>query len=79
MQYMDDTLILADPSIVNLWTIIVILKDFELASGLRVNFFKISLIGVNVDHAFLFPLVTSFTTKLRPSFQIPWVFSGSCP
>ena len=53
LQYLDDTIILEDATIDNLWTIKDILHRFELASGLCVNFSKISLTWVNYDQAFL--------------------------
>lgn len=53
LQYVDDTLILVDPSIKNLWSIKAILIDLELASDLRVNFHKSNLIVINVDPSFL--------------------------
>lgn len=46
LQYTDDTIILVDSTVVNLWTIKAILHGFELASGLRVNFINNFLIGV---------------------------------
>jgi hypothetical protein len=33
----------------NLWTLKAILRGFELSSGLKVNFWKICLMGVNVS------------------------------
>jgi hypothetical protein len=37
----------------NLWTLKAILRGFELASGLKVNFWKSCLIGVNVPNVFM--------------------------
>lgn len=53
LQYVVDTIILVDATIDNLKTIKCILRGFELASGLRVNFSKSSLIEVNCDQTFL--------------------------
>jgi hypothetical protein len=53
IQYADDTLFLGEPSVQNLWTIKTILRCFELASVLKVNFFKSSIMGVNVNSEFL--------------------------
>lgn len=50
---MDDTIILVDASFESLWTIKAILCAFELTSDVRVNFSKISLIGVNSNPDFL--------------------------
>jgi hypothetical protein len=54
LQYADDTLCIGDPSVENLWALKAVLRGFELASGLRVNFWKSCLIGVNVSNDFLF-------------------------
>ncbi|GAU34029.1 hypothetical protein TSUD_16170 [Trifolium subterraneum] len=45
LQYADDTLCIGEVSVDNLWTLKAILRGFELASGLKVNFWKSSLIG----------------------------------
>jgi hypothetical protein len=37
----------------NLWTLKAVLRAFELASGLKVNFWKSSIIGVNVPNDFM--------------------------
>jgi hypothetical protein len=53
LQYADDTLCIGEASMENLWTLKAILRGFELASGLKVNFWKSCLIGVNVQNAFM--------------------------
>lgn len=53
LQYADDTLLVVDPTMENLFSIKAIFRGFEWALKLRVNFFKSSLIGVNVDFSFL--------------------------
>ncbi|GAU37373.1 hypothetical protein TSUD_22470 [Trifolium subterraneum] len=53
LQYADDTLFLGEASLENLWTLKTILRCFELASGLKVNFAKSSVMGVNVSADFL--------------------------
>jgi hypothetical protein len=37
----------------NLWALKAILRGFEMASGLKVNFWKSCLVGVNVSNEFL--------------------------
>jgi hypothetical protein len=37
----------------NLWTLKAILRGFELASGLKVNFWKNCLIGINMEDSFM--------------------------
>jgi hypothetical protein len=53
LQYADDTLCIGKPTVENLWAIKALLRGFEMASGLKINFFKSSLIGVNVDNEFM--------------------------
>jgi hypothetical protein len=53
LQYADDTLCIGEPSIENLWMLKVILRGFELVSGLKVNFWKSSLMGINVSQNFI--------------------------
>lgn len=53
LQYADDTLLVGKASYHNLWDLKAILRSFELVSGLKVNFHKSGLFGINVDEAFL--------------------------
>lgn len=53
LQYADDTLLVGEASWVNLWVMKAVLRNFELVSGLKVNFQKTRVIGVNVDDEFL--------------------------
>jgi hypothetical protein len=53
LQYADDTLCIGEASVQNLWTIKSILRGFHLASGLKVNFGKSCLMGVNVHSEFV--------------------------
>lgn len=53
LQYANDTLPVADSTIENLWSIREIFRSFELASRIRVSFFKSLLIWINVDSSFL--------------------------
>ncbi|MCI16022.1 LINE-1 reverse transcriptase like, partial [Trifolium medium] len=53
LQYADDTLCIGEASVENLWTLKAVLRGFELASGLRVNFWKSCLIGINVSDNFM--------------------------
>jgi hypothetical protein len=53
LQYADDTLCIGEPSVENLWALKAVLRGFELASGLKVNFWKSCLFGVNVSSEFL--------------------------
>ena len=53
LQYVDDTLCIGKPTVENLWALKSLLRGFEMVSGLKINFNKISLIGVNVDLEFM--------------------------
>jgi hypothetical protein len=53
LQYADDTLCIGTPSVDNLWTNKALLQGFESASGLKINFAKSCLIGVNVQTDFM--------------------------
>jgi hypothetical protein len=48
LQYADDTLCIGKPTVENLWALKSILRGFEMVSGLKINFFKSSVIGINV-------------------------------
>jgi len=53
LQYVDDTLCIGKATVQNLWTLKAVLQGFELASGLKVNFSKSCLIGINVSRDFM--------------------------
>ncbi|GAU16879.1 hypothetical protein TSUD_368280 [Trifolium subterraneum] len=53
LQYAYDTIFLGEASIENLWTLKTILRCFEMASGLKVNYAKSSVMGVTVSSDFL--------------------------
>jgi hypothetical protein len=53
LQYADDTLCIGEASVGNLWALKAMLRGFEMASGLRVNFFKSCIVGVNLSNDFL--------------------------
>jgi len=53
LQYADDTLCIGEPTVDNLWLLKAVLRGFEMALGLKVNFHKSSLIGVNVQKDFM--------------------------
>jgi hypothetical protein len=53
LQFADDTILMGEGIWSNLWSIKVILRSFELVSGMRINFVKSKLYGINVDTNFL--------------------------
>lgn len=52
-HFVDDTIIMAEVSSNNLWSIKVILRGFKLMSRLKVYFFKSKLYGINAGDWFL--------------------------
>lgn len=54
LQYANDTLLMSEASVPNLWAMKVVLRTFEPASSVKVNFSKSSRIGVNVSKDFFF-------------------------
>ncbi|KAK2457641.1 hypothetical protein QL285_004890 [Trifolium repens] len=68
LQYVDDTLCIGEASLEYLWTLKAILRGFEMAYGLKVNFWKSGLIGVNVALSFwkwqLLSLIVDFVPSL---------------
>jgi hypothetical protein len=53
LQFADDTILLGEGTWDNLWTIKTILRSFELVSGLKINFVKSNLYGINIDPSLL--------------------------
>ncbi|PNX65871.1 cytochrome p450, partial [Trifolium pratense] len=53
LQYADDTLCIGEATVENLWVLKAVLRGFEMASGLKVNFWKSCVMGVNVTNEFL--------------------------
>ncbi|KAE9616153.1 putative RNA-directed DNA polymerase [Lupinus albus] len=51
LQFADDSIIIGDCSDQNFWTIKSTLKLFELSFGLKINFRKCCLYGMNIDDA----------------------------
>ncbi|GKV30538.1 hypothetical protein SLEP1_g39340 [Rubroshorea leprosula] len=49
LQFVDDTLLMGKAIEENIWTTKCIMRAFELVSGLKINYGKSSLIGINVD------------------------------
>ncbi|PNY11565.1 ribonuclease H [Trifolium pratense] len=63
MQYANDALCIGEATVQNLWTIKAILRGFEMASGLKVNFWKSSLMGINVPEDFMVMASTFLNCK----------------
>ncbi|PNX83328.1 ribonuclease H, partial [Trifolium pratense] len=73
LQFADDTILLGEASWDNVKTIKTILRGFELVSGLKINFVKSKLYGINVDDNF----IAAAASFLNCSFDsIPFKFLG---
>jgi hypothetical protein len=53
LQYADDTLCIGEATLENLWTLKAVMRAFEMVSGLKVNFWKSNILGVNVSQDFM--------------------------
>lgn len=53
LQYADDTLCIGEAMVENLWVLKEILRGFGMVSGLKVNFWKSCVLGVNISQEFL--------------------------
>lgn len=73
LQFADDTLILCDKSWVNIRAMRAILLLFEALSGLKVNFTKSHLMGVNVPSSWLAEAALVMTCKVG---TIPFLYLG---
>jgi hypothetical protein len=73
LQYADDTLCIGEATVENLWALKAVLRGFELASGLKVNFWKSCLVGVNVPGDFLH-MATDFLNCRMGS--LPFTYLG---
>ncbi|GAU23824.1 hypothetical protein TSUD_27340 [Trifolium subterraneum] len=73
LQFADDTILMGDDSWENLWTIKTVLRGFELVSGLKINFTKSKLCGLNVDDRFLAAGASFLSFR---SDAIPFKFLG---
>jgi len=73
LQFEDDTLFMCEANIQNAWVIKTILRSFELASRLRVNFFKTKIGGVGMEAT----LVKDFSNILNfKHMKIPFMYLG---
>jgi hypothetical protein len=73
LQYANDTLCIGDATMENIWVLKAILRGFELALGLKVNFGKSCLIGVNVPNGFMITACDFLNCKRG---EIPFWYLG---
>lgn len=53
LQYADDTLLIGEATVGNLWAMKTVMRSLEIVSGQKVNFWKSCLMGVIVSDSFL--------------------------
>ncbi|CAK8537559.1 unnamed protein product [Lathyrus sativus] len=53
LQFADDTLLIGDGSVTNIWAFKAVMRAFELISALKINFSKSCLYGIGLDPAYL--------------------------
>ncbi|MCH79435.1 RNA-directed DNA polymerase (Reverse transcriptase) [Trifolium medium] len=73
LHYADDTLCIGDASVMNLWSLKAILRGFEMTSGLKINFWKSNLMGINVSADFMRLASTFVNCRVG---QIPFKYLG---
>ena len=73
LQFADDTLFLCDGSESSVWCLKAILRSFELVSGLKINFTKSNVIGINVDPVVLNGISSFMSCKVG---ELPFKFLG---
>jgi len=73
LQFADDTLFLCEDSFSNIFNIKAILRCYELASGLKINFHKSKLVGVNVERKSLgwFAKLLNYVVT-----KVPFIYFG---
>jgi len=69
LQFADDTLFLCEDSFSNIFAIKAILRCYEIVSGLKVNFHKSKVAGVNIDE---YSLTTYAKTLNCNSMRLPF-------
>lgn len=73
LQYADDTLLVGEATTQNIKSMKFIMRIFECFSGLKVNFAKSNLIGINVDDAWLEQMALRLHCKIG---KIPFIYLG---
>jgi hypothetical protein len=73
LQFADDTLLLRVKSWANIRALRAVLELFELMSGLKVNFNKSMLVGVNISDSWLHEV--AFALRCRVG-KVPFLYLG---
>lgn len=80
LQYADDTIVVGEATMEDSWAIKAIMRNFEIFSGLRVNFTKSKICGVNVrqEELEVMAAMVNYKTESLP-FKYLGVLVGSNP
>jgi hypothetical protein len=73
LQFADDTIIIGEKCWLNVWTIRAVLLILEEVSGLKVNFNKSMITGVNISSTWLAEAASMLNCRTR---TIPFVYLG---
>ncbi|PNX58080.1 ribonuclease H, partial [Trifolium pratense] len=73
LQFADDTLLMGAKSWANVWALRALLVLFETMSGLKVNFNKSMLVGVNIPESWLCEASSALCCKVE---KIPFIYLG---
>ena len=73
LQFADDTLLIGDRSWANIRALKALLILFEATSGLKVNFHKSMLVGVNIQDSWLAEAASILHCKLG---RVPFLYLG---
>lgn len=73
LQFANDTIMVGEGSWLNVWSLKVILRGFEMVSSFRINMAKRKLYGVGVDQYFLVAVAQFLSCKID---SIPFKFHG---
>jgi len=73
LQFADDTLLLGEKSWANVRALRAILILFEAVSGLKVNFHKSMLVGVNISFSWLTEVTSLLNCKMG---KVPFLYLG---
>ncbi|PNX78122.1 ribonuclease H [Trifolium pratense] len=80
LQFADDTILMGKGVWDNLWTIKVMLRSFELVSGMSINFVKSKLYGLNIDSRLLEVGSTFLSCRFDMlPFKFPGISVGANP
>ncbi|PNX88302.1 cytochrome p450 [Trifolium pratense] len=71
LQFADDTLLMGARSWANVWALRAVLVLFETMSGLKVNFNKSMLVGVNIPDSWLVEAASALCCKVG---KIPFLY-----